>query len=471
MNKKIQTLKYLISDLFSSAISWTLFYIFRKVYIETAKYGIKVPVEFTKNYFYAVIFIPLFWAFIYYLSGYYKNPYKKSRLQELGLTFVLTLTGSIILFFVLILDDQISTYKNYYLSFLILFILQFILIYIPRLILTTNTNHRIQNRKIGFNTIIIGSNKKAKKLYRKLENQKKSAGYKFIGFLNVADKDNFKLEHYLPRLGSLQDLKKVISDNKIEEIILAIESHEHKQIQKILEQLGSYNVSVKVIPDMYDVLLGKVKMSSLFGEPLIQISHELMPPWQAHTKRFIDVGLSIIAIILFLPLYIFLMIGVKLSSKGPVFYSHQRIGRYGKPFNIYKFRSMYVDSEKHGPALSSKNDSRITKFGKFMRKSRLDELPQFFNVIIGDMSLVGPRPERQYFIDQIYKKAPYVLHLQKVRPGITSWGQVKFGYAENVEEMIERLKYDIVYIENMSLYVDLKIMIYTIKIILQIQGK
>ncbi len=471
MNKKIQTLKYLISDLLSSALSWTLFFVFRKTFIESAKFGFDVPIIFTKSYYYAVVFIPLFWVFIYYISGYYKNPYKKSRLQELGLTLGLTLLGSIILFFVLILDDQILTYKNYYFSFFVLFGLQFILIYIPRLILTTNTNHRIQDRKIGFNTLIIGSNNKAKKLYRKLESQKKSAGYKFVGFINIADKDNFKLEHYLPRLGTLKDLRQIISDYKIEEIIVAIESYEHKQIQQILEHLGNYNVSVKAIPDMYDVLLGKVKMASLFGEPLIQISHELMPPWQVHIKRFIDVSFSLIAIILFFPLYIFLIIGVKLSSKGPIFYSHQRIGRYGKPFNIYKFRSMYVDAEKSGPALSSKNDSRITKFGKFMRKSRLDELPQFFNVIMGDMSLVGPRPERQYFIDQIYKKAPYVLHLQKVRPGITSWGQVKFGYAENVDEMIDRLQYDIVYIENMSIYVDFKIMIYTIKIILQIQGK
>ena len=159
-----------------------------------------------------------------------------------------------------------------------------------------------------------------------------------------------------------------------------------------------------------------------------------------------------------------------MSSKGPVFYSHERIGKYGKPFTIFKFRSMYLESEKNGPALSSKYDTRITKFGRFMRKSRLDELPQFYNVLIGDMSLVGPRPERQFFIDQIVKQAPHFTHLHKVRPGITSWGQVKFGYAENVEEMIQRLKYDIIYIENMSLYVDIKILIYTIKIIFKGQG-
>jgi exopolysaccharide biosynthesis polyprenyl glycosylphosphotransferase len=222
---------------------------------------------------------------------------------------------------------------------------------------------------------------------------------------------------------------------------------------------------------MYDILTGMVKMSSIIGTPLIEISHDLMPAWEENLKRLIDIMVSFIMLILLIPVYLFLAIGVLLSSKGPIFYSHERIGRYGKPFTIYKFRSMFSNAEANGPALSSSNDSRITGFGKFMRKMRLDELPQFYNVLIGDMSLVGPRPERQHFIDQIIKKAPHFNHLQKVRPGITSWGQVKFGYASNVDEMIERLKFDILYIENMSLLVDLKILIYTIKIVLNASGK
>ncbi len=471
MNKRLQTLKYVVSDLIASSIAWTLFFIFRKFYIESNKFGYDVPLELNKSYLLGLVLIPLMWILIYYISGYYKNVFKKSRLQELGITFGLTFVGVIFLFFIIILDDEILTYKNYYSSIAVLFGLQFTLSYFPRLIITTITNHKIQDRKIGFNTLIIGSNQKAKKLYRKLESQNKSAGYKFIGFISVHSNDNYKLEHYLPHLGNLLEIKRIIKQHKIEEVIVAIESFEHIKIQSILTLLGSFNVTIKAIPDMYDLLLGKVKMASLFGEPLINISHDLMPVWQVHLKRLIDITFSSIAIVLLLPLYIFLIIGVKLSSKGPILYSHMRIGKYGKPFKIYKFRSMFLDSEKDGPALSSKNDSRITKFGLLMRKSRMDELPQFFNVILGDMSLVGPRPERQFFIDQIQKTAPQILHLQKVRPGITSWGQVKFGYAENIEEMIERLKYDIVYIENMSIYVDFKIMIYTIKIVLQIQGK
>jgi len=195
-----------------------------------------------------------------------------------------------------------------------------------------------------------------------------------------------------------------------------------------------------------------------------------MPAWQENSKRMIDVLVSVLVLIICSPLYIFTAIGVKLSSPGPVFYRQIRIGRYGRPFRIFKFRSMYVGAEKQGIALSKENDSRITPFGKFLRKSRLDEIPQFYNVLIGEMSLVGPRPERKYFIEQILPIAPQFVLLHRVRPGITSWGQVKYGYAKNVDEMIERLKYDIIYIENMSLYLDVKILIYTIKTVVLGKG-
>jgi exopolysaccharide biosynthesis polyprenyl glycosylphosphotransferase len=467
MNKRLHTFKYLFFDFLTALISWSLFYIYRKTYIEPIDFGYKTPIEFNHKYFIGIIIIPCFWIFLYYLSGYYKDIYRKSRLKELAQTLFTILIGSIIIFFVALLDDQVHYYKQYYKLFSSLIIIQFIATYIPRLTITSITNYKIHTRKIGFNTIIIGSNRKAFEIYQKIKNQPRSVGNKFIGFLNIIEKEKFLLEKNLQNLGNIKDIKEIIDKHKIEEVIIALESKEHKEIEKIINHLEDRDVIIKVIASMYDILTGKVKMSHIYSTPLIQISHSLMPTWQLQTKQLIDIGISLFALILFSPFILFLAIGIKLSSKGPIFYTHERIGLFGKPFTLIKFRSMYTDAEKNGPALSSKDDNRITGFGKFMRKSKLDELPNFFNVLRGDMSLVGPRPERKYFIDQIVDKAPHYLHLQKVKPGITSWGQVKYGYAENVNQMIERLKYDILYIENMSVYVDFKIMIYTLLIILK----
>ena len=471
MHKHLQVVRYLVFDIIAAIVSWTLFYIYRKIYIEPIKFGYEIPVEFDTKFYLALLFIPAFWVTIYYISGQYTNIYRKSRLLELGRTFMTCIVGVTIIFFLLLLNDWIPDYRKYYNLYFTLLGLHFGFTYLFRLILTTRTIHRIHKRVIGFNTLIIGGNKKAVRLAEDMATQTRPAGNKIIGFLTVNERESYPLETYAPNLGSYKNLQKVINQYEVEEIIIAIESSEHKLLSEILTLLENRTHTVWGIPDLFDILSNTAKTNTIFGSPLLKISNGLMPVWQENVKRLLDVLISMVSVIVFFPVFIALAISIKMSSKGPVMYKQERIGKFGKPFMIHKLRTMVSDAETNEPLLSSSDDSRITRIGQFLRRTHLDEIPQFINVIKGEMSLVGPRPERKYYIDQIAEVAPYVTHLQKLRPGITSWGQVKYGYASNVEQMVERLQYDMVYLKNISLYVDFKILIYTIMECVRGRGK
>jgi exopolysaccharide biosynthesis polyprenyl glycosylphosphotransferase len=458
MKLKRLSLLYIFADFTGSAVAWTLFSLFKS---NTSLSHISAP-AFSGEYFPGLIIIPLAWVFLFMLTGFYAVSLKRSRLIELTYSLAVTIPGVFIQFFILLFQGYI-TGNSLYLNFLeVLFLLQFLFTYIPRLLITSSTAGKVHKGLIGYNTLIIGSNGKAYEVYNRIKTEKIPSGNIILGFAGVTDCGSGTLKNKIPCLGNIEMLPRIISDHKIEEVIIAIEGEEFDAIEEIIGLLDFSNVTIKAIPSMKDILTGRVKQSAIFGTPLLEISNILMPVWQANIKQLMDWLMAFVTLIILGPVIIIVSLLIRLSGKGPVLYTQERIGKNSKPFTIYKFRTMKTDAEIDKPLLSSKDDSRITPFGRFMRKHRIDEIPNLINVLRGEMSLVGPRPERQFFIEQIVKKAPHYRRLQKVKPGITSWGQVKYGYASDVDSMIERLEYDLLYLENMSLSIDLKIIIYTV---------
>ncbi len=466
-----EVLFYRLLDWLSAALAWILFFRYRKS-VE------QLPTDMSSLFqdvklLVGLMIVPLAWLIIYTMFDNFQDIYRHSRLATLRRTFLLSLVGVVGLFFTVLVDDNTYQYTSFVYPFLRLFCYHFFITAIVRLIYLTWAKHRLKSGYVQYNTLLIGSHSNALELYNNFQKRDNTYGHSFVGYLSLANGDEDHLQSRLPNLGNVDNIIDVIESNQVEDVIIAIETTDHSKINTIFNKLYELrdSINVKIIPDMYDIMIGAVKMNHIYDAGLIEVDQELMPKYERFAKRFMDIVLSALAIVICIPLYIFIIVKVKLSSPGPVFFKQERVGRLHKTFDIIKFRSMYVGSEKTGPQLATDSDSRITTWGKTMRKYRLDELPQFFNVLVGDMSLVGPRPERQFYIDQIMDKNPIYRKLLKVRPGITSWGQVKYGYASDVSEMVERLKYDLIYLENMSIMMDVKILIYTVLILIQGRGK
>ncbi|HQZ43132.1 MAG TPA: sugar transferase, partial [Flavobacteriales bacterium] len=344
MNRRLQVAKYVLTDLIGSGLAWTLFFVYRKMYLEPVQIAYS-EITFDENYFKGLILIPLFWFGLYTVVGGYREIFRRFRTKELGQTLLISFIGVTVIFFVLLLDDDVAGYKLYYRSFLALFLLHFTFTFIPRFLLTSSTVSKVHRREIAFNTILIGGNERAMAIYDEIEGLPKSPGNKFVGFVNVNGGDQLLAEVGLPRLGKWNELRTVIDQHAVEEAIIAVDSGEHAHISKIMNELDGTHIRIKVIPDMYDILSGSVKMTSIFGAPLIEVNPEIMPAWQFSLKRSIDIAASAIAMVVLSPVYLIIGITVWSTSRGPMFFSQERIGKYGRPFKIIKFRSMISNAE------------------------------------------------------------------------------------------------------------------------------
>lgn len=472
-DKTRQQIKYVAGDMIASTLAWAAY--------ASLRYCINPELMLAQGYkslgaymasprvALGMVVFPLMMMCVYWLSGYYNEPLRKSRLQECVTTFFSVMCITLAIFFIALVNDMATDRTYNYRMIFLLFTVLLVVVYAVRASITSAFSRRIKNRLWQLDTLVVGTSDDATALCHDINERGDGIGNKVVGFVSTDNTPTTRQLLGLP-VYNICDIATVCEREGIAELIIAGGEVSAGRMGHIAKALVQLHIPVKMSLNWYNLFFGRTRLSQISGNPLVDIFGCSLGECQKNIKRTFDVCASAIGMLSLSPLYLALAVWVKCDSRGSAIYSQQRVGRNGKLFNIYKFRSMYVGAESDEPQLSVEDDSRVTKAGRMLRKYRLDELPQLWNILRGDMSFVGPRPEREFFIRQIIERKPSYCLLRQVRPGLTSLGMVKYGYASNIDGMIERMQYDLLYLDNMSLMNDMRILIYTVRTVVTGKG-
>jgi exopolysaccharide biosynthesis polyprenyl glycosylphosphotransferase len=459
LSRSTEKILLFLSDFVFINAAWTVYYLIR---IESGW----IPFSSPTSFFIPLASVYFYWMIFFSFAGLYQYWFVRSRFDEFSSVFKTISFGCFILFFLIFLDDALSDTKAISRMLILIYWGLMVISVGAGRVMIRSFQMNLLEKGIGLrNSLIVGSGKRASEL-QELVQKFPQLGYKTLGFISIGKsiKNTGKI------LGNLEALPEIIENNKVTEVLIALEDNEKSKLFEVINRSQKSDVNLKIMPDTYEIVSGLAKTNQLYGVPFIEIMPEIMPYGSKLFKRVFDVLFSVMVLLLLLPVMLVVAVLIKLTSKGPVIYSQLRVGRNGKEFPMYKFRSMIKDAEEYGPEWAGESDPRITGIGRLIRKIYLDEVPQLVNVLMNDMSIVGPRPERPFFVEKLSREIPYYYKRLSVKPGITGWAQIKHKYDSSLNDVKEKLKYDFFYIENMSLKLDFKIMVNTFLVVIFMKG-
>ena len=408
-----------------------------------------------------VVLLTGFWLLFFLFLGLYRERYASSRFDELVTILKTATLGILVLFFLLFIEalDALGARVNLavYWTAIVVFVS------LGRIGVRSVQKLLILRGKGLHRALIVGWSDLLEQLHTEVARYPE-AGLDIVGAVRLTRGDGEAATgtSIIP-VHEIEDLPRLIDEYDIQDVLIALGANDGESLMQVLSLCDGKSVSLKLVPDFYSIIGGMARTEHMYGLPLIEVQPEPMQVWEYALKRLLDVVVSFLVLVVGLPVWILLAIGIRITSPGGAIYRQIRIGRHGKTFTMYKFRTMGVNAEADtGPVWARENDDRYTPIGRWLRKTRLDEIPQFWNVLKGEMSLVGPRPERPYFVDRLANEIPLYNRRHRVKPGITGWAQVKWKYDTNLDDVRQKVKYDLFYIENMSLKRDLQILFRTI---------